>query len=205
MYRNNESVTPNPRSPLEDYSLHIIDLHTGRLCDTRAFKCDKIILSHNQGLYLYRNILAVLSVQQQTIHVFQVSWFTIYILHFFEFKWHHWCQKWLPTITERQNTYKLVVDSHLQSNRQNNCWQWTFLQTTDILKLSISLCCNFTFHCYVVTILCLCSGSQKLLGKVKEKVNLLLKISDAPIRLFLCQHRCLGFVYLSVPKTNAVP
>ena len=74
MYRNNESVTPNPRSPLEDYSLHVIDLHTGRLCDTRSFKCDKIILSHNQGLYLYRNILAVLSVQQQTIHVFQVDW-----------------------------------------------------------------------------------------------------------------------------------
>lgn len=73
VYRNNESVTPNPRSPLEDYSLHIIDLHSGRLCDTRSFKCDKIILSHNQGLYLYRNILAVLSVQQQTIHVFQVG------------------------------------------------------------------------------------------------------------------------------------
>ncbi|XP_061629916.1 DET1 homolog isoform X3 [Phyllopteryx taeniolatus] len=73
VYRNNESVTPNPRSPLEDYSLHIIDLHTGRLCDTRSFKFDKIILSHNQGLYLYRNILAVLSVQQQTIHVFQVT------------------------------------------------------------------------------------------------------------------------------------
>lgn len=78
VYRNNESVTPNPRSPLEDYSLHIIDLHTGRLCDTRSFKCDKIILSHNQGLYLYRNILAVLSVQQQTIHVFQVSAFALF-------------------------------------------------------------------------------------------------------------------------------
>lgn len=77
VYRNNESVTPNPRSPLEDYSLHIIDLFTGRLVDTRSFKCDKIILSHNQGLYLYRNILAVLSVQQQTIHVFQVSRFSV--------------------------------------------------------------------------------------------------------------------------------
>nr|XP_014340363.1 PREDICTED: DET1 homolog [Latimeria chalumnae] len=73
IYRNNESVTPNLRSQLEDYSLHIIDLHTGRLCDTRTFKCDKIILSHNQGLYLYKNILAILSVQQQTIHVFQVT------------------------------------------------------------------------------------------------------------------------------------
>ncbi|XP_077935020.1 DET1 homolog isoform X4 [Halichoerus grypus] len=73
VYRNSESVTPNPRSPLEDYSLHIIDLHTGRLCDTRTFKCDKVVLSHNQGLYLYKNILAILSVQQQTIHVFQVT------------------------------------------------------------------------------------------------------------------------------------
>ena len=73
MYRNNESVSPNPRSPLEDYSLHLIDLESGQLCDRRKFKCDKIFLSHNQGLYLYRNILAVLSVQQQTIHIFQVA------------------------------------------------------------------------------------------------------------------------------------
>ncbi|XP_078687648.1 DET1 homolog [Branchiostoma floridae x Branchiostoma belcheri] len=73
MYQNNESVAPNPRSPLEDYSLHIVDMHTGRLCDTKQFKCDKIFLSHNQGLYLYRNILAVLSVQQQTIHIFHIG------------------------------------------------------------------------------------------------------------------------------------
>ncbi|XP_070542911.1 DET1 homolog [Ptychodera flava] len=73
VYRNNESVSPNPRSPLEDYSLHVVDMHLGILCDSRQFKCDKIFLSHNQGLYLYRNILAVLSVQQQTIHIFQVT------------------------------------------------------------------------------------------------------------------------------------
>lgn len=73
VYRNNESVSPNPRSPLEDYSLHIIDLHTGLLSDTRKFQCDKIFLSHNQGLYLYHNTLAVLSVQQQTIYIFQIT------------------------------------------------------------------------------------------------------------------------------------
>lgn len=72
IYSNNESVTPNPRSPLEDYSLHIVDLQHGRLCDTRQFKVDKIFLSHNQGLYLYRDTLAVLSVQHQTIYVFQI-------------------------------------------------------------------------------------------------------------------------------------
>jgi len=73
IYRNNESVAPNQRMPLEDYSIHIIDLHQGKLQDTRTFKCDKIILSHNQGLYLYKDLLAVLSVQQQMIHIFQVT------------------------------------------------------------------------------------------------------------------------------------
>uniref|UniRef100_UPI00358E19AB DET1 homolog isoform X2 n=1 Tax=Myxine glutinosa TaxID=7769 RepID=UPI00358E19AB len=73
VYRNNESVTPNPKSPLEDYSLHVVELKSGRLCDSRRFRCDKIFLSHNQGLYLYRSVLAVLSVQQQTIHVFQIT------------------------------------------------------------------------------------------------------------------------------------
>ena len=73
VYRNNESVSPNARSPLEDYTLHLVEMETGRLCDSRHFKCDKIFLSHNQGLYLYKDTLAVLSVQQQTIHIFQVT------------------------------------------------------------------------------------------------------------------------------------
>jgi de-etiolated-1 len=72
IYTNNESVTPNPRSPLENYTLHLVDLHLGKLCDTRQFKVDKIFLSHNQGLYLYKDILAVLSVQHQVIHIYQI-------------------------------------------------------------------------------------------------------------------------------------
>ncbi|XP_011331843.2 DET1 homolog isoform X2 [Ooceraea biroi] len=72
IYSNNEALTPNPRSPLEDYSLHLVDLRSGKLCDTRHFKVDKIYLSHNQGLYLYKDILAVLSVQHQMIHIFQL-------------------------------------------------------------------------------------------------------------------------------------
>ncbi|XP_048737715.2 DET1 homolog [Ostrea edulis] len=73
IYQNNESMSPNHKYQLEDYSLHIIDLETGILCDTRQFKFDKIFLSHNQGLYLYKNTLAILSVQQQTIHIFHVT------------------------------------------------------------------------------------------------------------------------------------
>lgn len=92
IYTNNECVTPTMRlvyfdysiystthnihvffrSPLEDYTLHLVDLHLGKLCDTRHFKVDKIFLSHNQGLYLYKDTLAVLSVQHQMIHIFQI-------------------------------------------------------------------------------------------------------------------------------------
>ncbi|XP_019878959.1 DET1 homolog [Aethina tumida] len=72
IYTNNESVTFGQRSPLEDYTLHLIDLQQGKLCDTRQFKVDKIFLSHNQGLYLYKDTLAVLSIQHQMIHIYQI-------------------------------------------------------------------------------------------------------------------------------------
>ncbi|KAK9497739.1 hypothetical protein O3M35_004404 [Rhynocoris fuscipes] len=72
IYTNNEAVSPNPRSPLEHYSLHLIDLTNGKLSDTIQFKCDKIYLSHNQGLYLYKDTLAVLSVQHQILHIFHI-------------------------------------------------------------------------------------------------------------------------------------
>ncbi|WAQ99130.1 DET1-like protein [Mya arenaria] len=72
-HRNNEAVNASPRSPLEDYCLHIVELESGLVCDYRSFKYDKIFLSHNQGLYLYKNTLAVLSVLQQTIHIFHVT------------------------------------------------------------------------------------------------------------------------------------
>lgn len=52
IYSNNEALTPNPRSPLEDYTLHLVDIRDGKLCHTRHFKVDKIYLSHNQGIYI---------------------------------------------------------------------------------------------------------------------------------------------------------
>lgn len=60
------------RSPLEDYILCIIDIRTGQVTDQVNFKNDKIFLSNNQGLYLYKNTLAVLSVQHQTIYVYDI-------------------------------------------------------------------------------------------------------------------------------------
>ena len=72
-YRNNESVAPNPRNPLEDYTIHCVDIEVGVHCDSLKFKNDKIFLSHNQGIYLYKDILAILSVQHQTIHIYQLD------------------------------------------------------------------------------------------------------------------------------------
>lgn len=81
LHRNNESVAPNPRNPLEDYTLYAIEIAEGIITDTVVFKTDKIFLSHNQGLYLYRDFVAVLSVQHQTIHLFkfQNGQFTPYL------------------------------------------------------------------------------------------------------------------------------
>uniref|UniRef100_H2ZPH2 DET1 homolog n=3 Tax=Ciona savignyi TaxID=51511 RepID=H2ZPH2_CIOSA len=72
IYSNNEAMSPNPRHQLEDYSIHCVGLGSGVLHSSIDFKCDKIFPSHNQGLYLYKNILSVLSVQHQTIYIFCV-------------------------------------------------------------------------------------------------------------------------------------
>jgi len=45
VYQNNESVALSSRSPLEDYSLHLIDIAQGRLCDKRTFKTGNVISS----------------------------------------------------------------------------------------------------------------------------------------------------------------
>lgn len=72
-FRNNECVSPNQRFPLEDYVLYIVDMKAGVVTDSKNFKCDKIYLSHNQGVSLCKSTLAVLSVQHQTIYLFQVQ------------------------------------------------------------------------------------------------------------------------------------
>jgi de-etiolated-1 len=71
-FKNNESLSPNNRFMLENYSLFLICLSKGYVADLHKFKCDKIFLSHNQGLSLCESKLAVLSAQHQTIHIFQI-------------------------------------------------------------------------------------------------------------------------------------
>ncbi|XP_059172243.1 DET1 homolog isoform X2 [Physella acuta] len=73
VYRNNECITPNYRLIPEDYTIYVVELKSGIVCDRRRFRLDKIYLSHNQGICLYGHVLTVLSVQQQVIHVFHIS------------------------------------------------------------------------------------------------------------------------------------
>ena len=73
MFRNNESIPMTSQSTMEDYTLYLVDIVGGVVADSKDFKCDKINLSHNQGLSLCNTRLAVLSLQQQTIHLFDIA------------------------------------------------------------------------------------------------------------------------------------
>lgn len=72
IYRTNESIFHLSRISSEDYSIYLIDLKEGRLCDRKVFKTDKINLSHNQGIYLCGNTVAILSLQHQEIHILKI-------------------------------------------------------------------------------------------------------------------------------------
>ncbi len=73
LYKNNESVSANGRFQVEDYTLYIVDVKAGLVADSKSFKCDKIYLSHNQGVSLCGSLLAILSVQHQTVYLFLVE------------------------------------------------------------------------------------------------------------------------------------
>lgn len=71
-YQNSESLPINSRVHLEDYCLHLIDIFNGRISDEINFKYDKIYIPHNHGIYLYKNLLSILSVQHQTIYLYYI-------------------------------------------------------------------------------------------------------------------------------------
>ena len=79
--RGNEDISPQANFRLEDYTLYIVDMLGGFVTDSCQFKCDKIQLAHNQGLSLCGSKFAVLSIQHQTIHLFQIRNGTFVQLH----------------------------------------------------------------------------------------------------------------------------
>lgn len=66
---NNESIH---YSVIENYTIYLVDVRRALLCDKIRFPADKINLTHNQSFSLFRNVFAVLSQQNQTIHVYNL-------------------------------------------------------------------------------------------------------------------------------------
>lgn len=69
---NNEFLNPVLLSPLEDYTLHLVDLNQGSVSDTISFKLDKIYFNYNFGVHLFNDTLTVLSIFHQTIYVYKI-------------------------------------------------------------------------------------------------------------------------------------
>jgi de-etiolated-1 len=69
---NNECVHVNP---IENYTFYLIRIGSDSdvsIADKIQFKCDKILLTHNNGVHLYKNQLTILSQQNQTIHIYLI-------------------------------------------------------------------------------------------------------------------------------------
>ena len=72
IFHNNESLSSNQRYILENSTIFVINIKTGRITDKQHFVQDRINYLHNQGLSLYGNHLAVLSIQHQTVHFYEL-------------------------------------------------------------------------------------------------------------------------------------
>lgn len=59
-------------SSIEKITFFLVRLADGVVTDQRHFRDDYIHLAHNAGVFLYDDLLAVLSVRFQTIHILQV-------------------------------------------------------------------------------------------------------------------------------------
>ncbi|CAO3672634.1 unnamed protein product [Umbelopsis ramanniana] len=62
----------NSISTLMDTIFYSVDIQTGQVVDTLCFQNDYILLPQHAGVSLFRNLFAVMSVQNQTIHLFQI-------------------------------------------------------------------------------------------------------------------------------------
>lgn len=81
-------------SNLEDITFYLVGIKDGVVCastyiatvisntdpsmqvyDKRSFQRDYIPLAHHSGVYLYNDLFSVLSIQTQTIHIFQIQVF----------------------------------------------------------------------------------------------------------------------------------
>lgn len=66
---NNETIHYNV---VENYTIYLVDIKRAILCDKIKFNADKINLTHNQSLSLFKNVFSILSQQNQTIHIYHI-------------------------------------------------------------------------------------------------------------------------------------
>ncbi|VDD94621.1 unnamed protein product [Enterobius vermicularis] len=71
VYLNNESLQPLSSQSLNTVCFYCINLEVGNVCDTFTLMVDRVWVAH--GVHLVGRIMAVLSLQQQTIHIMQIS------------------------------------------------------------------------------------------------------------------------------------
>ncbi|KMS98734.1 hypothetical protein BVRB_3g069140 [Beta vulgaris subsp. vulgaris] len=57
---------------IEKITFHLLRLEDGIILDKKVFHNDFINLAHNMGVYLYDDLLAVVSLRYQTIHILQI-------------------------------------------------------------------------------------------------------------------------------------
>ncbi len=57
---------------IENYTIYLVNIKEAKLNDKIRFKADKINLTHNQSLCLFKNTFTVLSQQNQTVHIYNI-------------------------------------------------------------------------------------------------------------------------------------
>ena len=60
-------------SRIEDITFYLLDLKDGSVLDRLSFKTDFILLSHNGGVGLCGDLLAILSLQHQVIYLYRIA------------------------------------------------------------------------------------------------------------------------------------
>lgn len=68
----NEFLKPILLTPLENYTLYLVDLNQGVVSDSIHFKSDKIYFNFNFGVHLCNDTLTVLSIFRQTIYIYKI-------------------------------------------------------------------------------------------------------------------------------------
>jgi de-etiolated-1 len=66
---NNESIHSGM---IENYTIYLVNIKQKKICDKLKFKGDKLNLAFNQSFGLFNNVFIVLSLQNQTIHVYNL-------------------------------------------------------------------------------------------------------------------------------------